>query len=223
MPLRMKSKRSKPRKQSVPRNLARVSVPMKVRCTDMLASGVFAIAPTSASQLNATGVWIARLSNIPNFALLTGVYDQYKIHSVELQIMPPTRDMSFLYPALHANVVIGTGHLHTVVDYDDVVPPANADVIINRCNSSTHELNCDRRISFAPRPTFSAEDAGALTFQQIPRETWVDCAQAGVEHLGLKFAYTFPASSMAPAVTNFPWQLPMIVTYNLEFKYPRLG
>lgn len=120
-----------------------------------------------------------RLDNVANVTEFTNLYDQYMIKAVKIQFVPRITEAS-------PSATNTLGNLWSVLDYDDSSAPANIDTVIQYQNVSHTQMN--RTHTRYLRPCVAAEffSTGVLTTYGAKRNQWLDCANAAVEHYGIK-------------------------------------
>lgn len=215
--------RRPPSRSSVP-----LVVPMKLKHIAPLG-GQLGIANTVVispgnSVIQTFGAYSTRLNDIPNFATLTALYDQYRITGVDIVWQPMYADTIFFTPNSPHTVQFGTAYVYAVLDFDDSTTPVNVDQILSRPNARVLRLDGERSLSYKPKVTFIAEDTGTTPFRQVPQSgVWVDCTNPNIDHMGVKWAHTFQVCNNDTLPTSHYFQCQVMVTYHLEFRYPRLG
>jgi hypothetical protein len=134
-----------------------------------------AFATTGTVTNTFANIFIA-LSNLPDASSYAAVFDQYRIVSAKIQMTPSVPPLSGVL----------TGHVHTVIDYDDTasITPAQA---LNYNNCIVSNLQDTLVRSFKPRMAMSAYSGAFTSFTNMEPQ-WIDCASPSVQHYGIKIA-----------------------------------
>lgn len=161
------------------------------------------------------------LADLANYSSFTGLYDQYKINSVTL-------DLQFLSNSAQVN---GFGLLPTVyaiVDEDDAVTPLLQSTVTGRQghrifkfgdgDRSSFKINIRPQIAVINQATVNPALPPTAFGRQQSINAWVDCNSPTVQYFGLKLWFTDVLLLGNPAVnTAFKWNW----TYNVSFKGAR--
>jgi hypothetical protein len=129
----------------------------------------------------ALGGTIFALSQIPNYANLTSLYDDYQIEKVELKF----------YLRLSQSVAEALPRLSVIPDFDDAVAPPSTGALFNHPRVKQHvftEAHPEFTICLEPRVSIPAYQGAVTGYTVAPTKVWVDCANAGVQHYGVKYA-----------------------------------
>lgn len=161
--------------------------------------------------------FIFKLSDCVQSSTFTSLYDQYRIHKIELVIRRTVNDQ----PAVSAsnNLVISPQQIWYVTDFDDnTVSGLNLTALQQyagvKCKSSME--NGDIRIKFRPHIATPAYAGGVFTSFANTQSPWIDSASAGVEHYGVKACIPCPLST-----TVAQQSYTVTAKYWLEFKNVR--
>jgi hypothetical protein len=119
----------------------------------------------------------------PNFSDFGAAFDQYRIMSIEVWIIPQTTNSTAL--------------LKSVVDYDNAaitLTQAYFDAYTN-CHTTTLQNGHYRK--FVPHIAMAAY-AGAFTSYANAAHQWIDCASTAVQHYGFKVYADITAAAAIP-------------------------
>jgi len=131
---------------------------------------------TTNTATNSYQGFFVALSDLPDSSSYAAVFDQYRIMGAEVQLAPTTMPLGGVY----------TGHVHTVIDYDDVasITPSAA---LNYNNCVVSNLQDTLIRTFKPHMAVAAY-AGSFTSYANMEPQWIDCASPSVQHYGFKCA-----------------------------------
>ncbi len=159
-----------------------------------------------------------QLADTPGASELTSLYDQYRLHHVEVEIVP------FWNQA--PSTVAGNGNLsavmHSVLDWDDATAPAASTSGINTLQQyrtyKCQNLFSQEKFKWAvvARPALAAY-AGAFTSYTSVAPMWIDCNSANVQHYGVKWIWEV----IDPAAVASFIDLRFSVRYYLEMRMTR--
>jgi hypothetical protein len=121
------------------------------------------------------------LSQIPNYANLVALYDDFLIEKVEVKFcLRNNPGSSSPMP-----------RLSIYPDFDDATAPPAVGNVFNHPRVMQHtfsEAHPDFKITVEPRVAIPAYQGAFTGYTVAPGKTWVDCANAGVQHYGIKYA-----------------------------------
>lgn len=133
----------------------------------------FQVTSTAGFTSNAV---VFRLSDIPNSSEFIGLYDQYKINAVKVQVIPRINS---------AEIAQAVSQVASVIDYDDSVVPANMNTLVQYQN---FKLTQGTKIhSRYLKPKISIPTTGAGTM--VAKSQWLDVATPDVPHYGIKYGF----------------------------------
>lgn len=138
-------------------------------------------AKTSSTTIEQTGAIYITLGDINQYAQLTSVFDQYRLAMVEVTFLPRTTQNE-TYAAV-------TPMFGTAVDVDDASSPAGFNYIGDYQGSKVTEAYKQHKHTFVPHIAVAAY-SGAFTSYENVTAPWIDCASTGVQHYGVKWAFT---------------------------------
>jgi len=144
------------------------------------------------------------LSQVPNSAEFSTLYDQYQIKGIKVQMIPRYTE------ALPGASTIG--NMWSVIDYDDQVVPPGIDTLMQYQNVKRTRLNQVHTRYFKPKVATEVFNTGIATAYAPKANVWLDCTSTTVEHYGIKFWF-----DSSTAGVTFDLQ----VTYYLAFKNVR--
>jgi hypothetical protein len=133
----------------------------------------------------------------PNFANLAVCFDQYRITSAEVWIIPQATNNSAL--------------MKTVVDYDNASVTATTAYFDSYTNCHTTTLANGHYRRFVPHIALAAY-SGAFTSYSNVKMQWIDCVSSNVQHFGFK---TYCDTTASGAIV-----LDLIVRAKFEFRNP---
>jgi len=154
------------------------------------------------------------LKHVANFAEITNLFDNYRIKSVYVKVIP----------GFNSSDVVGTLNIpimHYTVDVDDASVPLNRTEVLQNSKCKSVRLDQPFTIAFKPRAQTivqSQANAGATQIAGglLPMNTWLDTSNQVVPHFGVKFWMDeFPNVSGSTAAKGM---VKFSVTYILETK-----
>lgn len=154
-----------------------------------------------------------RLTDIPNIAEYTSLYDQYKFMKVQFIMMPLNQQPADLLGPTGTNGDLLMG----VVDKDDATALTGPNDYFEYSSVKYQQAYSGRKImwSFVPHAKSLAVSAAGSDYVLIPQNAWKDCSGSDINHYGLKIRV--PAYSDA---THFQ-QWFVIVKYWVVFRNTR--
>lgn len=202
-------------------------VPYKVRQHfDAYYSAMGNIPSGSLASLVTYGTNQFRLSDVTNFTKFTVLYDQFMIKKVELMYLPIQRDSVIQYTEdtkLTETMFTGPSYMHVVTDFDDFTAPTTINEVVSRPNSVTLDLARPAHFSLVPRSTIKTNDLVSNLATIVPKSSqWIDCSNANVDHLGIKWAWEIPLHNQSNLDYPIEQSINVLVTYHFAFRYPRL-
>lgn len=160
---------------------------------------------TTSTTAEAAGVYTFQLSDLPNSADFTNLYDQYRILSVKVTLMPTYTEAEV------SSVADFQGWIVLANDYDDSTANLTSQLLQYQ-QSKVYPLN--RPIEWRVRPKAAAVvyQGGVTSAYAAHASGWIDCAYPGVIHYGVKWA---------TAITTKVVRFAVICKFNMEFKRVR--
>lgn len=140
---------------------------------------------TSSTTINVFASFTTNFGNQDQYAALTSIFDQYRIKSVEMWLIPQFSAAS--------SVNLASGLLATVIDLDDA-----SSLTFNQCGDYTSCITTAadqghyRR--FIPHCANSLYSGAFTAFGNVPAP-WIDTASPSVIHYGMKAVVSVMVSS----------------------------
>jgi len=147
-------------------------------CFDSSESSAFL---TSNAALGTFANVVVTASSLSNFSDMSAAFDQYRIKSVQ----------AIFYARTNA-VTVNTSNLglvHSVIDYDDGNALTSAVQALAYSNCFVVGGNENFNRVFEPHVAMAAYSGAFTSFANL-KDQWIDCASPGVQHYGLKTAWT---------------------------------
>jgi hypothetical protein len=160
------------------------------------------LAAFTTATVTTSGVgWYNALNLLTDYTEYSAVFDQYRIMAIKHMITPSA-----------ATPVAGlTGHLHTVIDYDDdaAITPAQT---MNYSNCIISNLTDTVVRTYTPKLDVALYGGAFTSFGNMGQSMWIDCASPGVRYYGLKIAAD-------PTTTAISYDF--VITYWVQFRNQR--
>jgi len=156
---------------------------------------------TTSTTITANTAIYFVASSFSNFANLSSAFDQYRIAAIEVTILPQISVPSSTL----------TGHIFSVIDYDDANPILSPSDALSYSNVITSDYASTLVRSFKPHIAISAYN-GAFSGFANQTDQWLDSATVDVQHYGVKIVAT---------VTSLPLGYDMSVKAHFQFRNPR--
>lgn len=162
---------------------------------------------SSSTSADTLGSYQFKLSDLPEVASYTGIFDQYRFRQVELMFMWTNQ------PVSATTTLVRSPPIYTSVDYDDNGTPASLATVLNYGNCRFHSHGKDFNVSFQPASiAASFLAAGTWTGADVKTGQWHDCAFQTIVHYGLKYA--LPSYNQISA-------LQVIARFTIDFRNVR--
>lgn len=162
---------------------------------------------TSTTQDN-LNVYIASLSQVPNFSDFSALYDQYKILKIKFELMPS-------FSEVPANPTVGyqLGQVISHLDYDSDTAHS-VQLALQYQNVKITQGNRVHKRIYRPmvKPLIAGITGSPAILTGVSRSMWLDCAQTITPHYGLQFA--FPQTTVQVSYSAR-------ITYYMAFKNVR--
>jgi hypothetical protein len=185
-----------------------------VRGSDMTLPTGSAIVGSLMRQSGSTDVFASvafALADIPNIASLGALFDQYRIERVQYRLRTKNPGV---FIANQASPNYGTPNMLVAVDRDDNTAPTTLLEIqqYDNCVSLSAQDSLD--IVFEPSITPTLFAGGAFSGYSVEDsdEVWIDMANTGVPHYGLKIGIS---ALVASTTQRFDWDVTAI--YKVSF------
>lgn len=125
------------------------------------------------------------LSDLPNAAGFTGIFDQYKITKIEVNFRPEFNSSLISTGAAAPGVL--TGSFLGVYDRDDDAIPTSLDYL--REYDNCRDVPCYKGLKFTFKPNVALGlqiPAGTLVAAGNQKAGWIDAAATNIPHYGVK-------------------------------------
>lgn len=142
---------------------------------------------------------VFQLNDLPNYANLTSVFDQYMIEEIECWIVPNGNTSA---PASAQG-----GMIYSSIDYDDGNTPTTLGQVSDHQTTVSSDARAGHYHKWRPQYAVAAF-SGTFTSYGAARG-WLDCASPGIEHYGLKVACT---TNQVPTAYN------VLCRYTIAFR-----
>jgi len=118
-----------------------------------------------------------RLSDLPSYAEFQGLFDSYRIDSVEIAFIPISSDTT-------PGATFGDPRFYTAIDFDSGTAISKTtleqyDTFM--CTDGRKGLV--RRLK--PRAAIAAYSGAFTSYAMAPQGSWIDCASPDVQHYGV--------------------------------------
>lgn len=142
------------------------------------------------------------LSDLPTPTDFTALFDFYRIRGVSITFIPRVTQTT--------SPIVNYGNFYWVVDYDDVNTPTLADLEQKQGVRVKYYVGKPWRIFFRPKPLTNIYNGAASSdAHQVAKFGWINAADTGVPHYGLKWAWDG---------TSDQTTLDLVIRYYVEFK-----
>jgi len=146
---------------------------------------VYTTAITQTAGAVTAGAINMTLGQVPQFATFNSLYDAYRIDYMEITFRSRNTDNGLLSAAVQVIPLI-----YTAVDKDDSTTPTLAQIIEYQ-GVQTHPTSLEQfTIRFAPATRGLIWDGAAAQAGARLTKQWIDAAQTGIPHYGLKYVIT---------------------------------
>lgn len=171
------------------------------------------VSGTDISGGSGFGSAVFALSDLPNYAEIATMFDQYRVNAVVLKFMPFTNS----YPAVSSGIpTINIPTLMYAIDYTDNGTPTSVAQLAEYSNCKTVQFNKPITIKFRPAVSQIVYQGESTNRAAVPKwRTWLDCNFPSIPHFALKFAWT----GLSGSTTQFVYKLSQ--KYYLSAKNPR--
>jgi hypothetical protein len=152
----------------------------------MIDLGTTLTSTTSAPGLYAFAFKLADLSEYTSF---TSIFDQYRIDSVEITILPQT------IPSTTSSASVPFANLAVVTDYDDASALANWALHLNYQNVQVISPGQRHKRKIIPHAQSAQVTLGSTVNTFSLARPWIDCSNVAVQHFGFKVGVQQSTSS----------------------------
>lgn len=141
------------------------------------------------------------LASAPNYTSYTTCFDRYRIIQANVKILP-------------SGIATGSGiNILSVFDYDDATALGSQSAFFGYSTLKVTPAGQIDERTLTPRIAVAAYAGASFNgYANMPANTWIDSASAGVQYYGLK--YYAPTGSAGQSVQ-------FIITMNIQFKQQR--
>jgi hypothetical protein len=185
---KFQERKTRPRKNQVMRlgplslpNLRAYLRPQKYWLKQQLAPTTIT-SSTTVTTFTATNFTFSSLDQVNN---LTAIFDQYRFAKVRVEWLPQFNDNN--------TVTVDTGSFATVVDFDDNTALASYNSAVDYSNCIQSSGYTPHVVEFVPCIAVAAYAGAFSSFANQPAP-WIDTASSGVQHYGVKTAWTVTSS-----------------------------
>ena len=134
----------------------------------------------SQTALTTFGAFTFILDDLPNSNEYKGMYDEYMITKIIVTFHSRSSN--------GFNALFYNGFLHTAVDIDDNTPPTSVAELMEYETYKVGLTNRTRKITLVPAVSTVYYKTALTTGYGSKQNQWIDCADGGIPHFGLKFA-----------------------------------
>jgi hypothetical protein len=141
-------------------------------------------------------------SSVGSATSLAAVYDQYRILRCRVDFLPVFTDI-----VANATGTSNPGNLHTVIDYDDAVSPANTAAMAKYSTYRTVTGVRRHRVNVKPMSAVGAYSGVVFTGFDSVYAQWHQTASPSINHYGVK--YGIDDNNFAAATTIYNIEITM--------------
>lgn len=135
------------------------------------------------------------LAQLPAASELTSLYDQYKIMGIRVNVQPLVTE-GLASPISGSALIYGYPKFSSVIDYDDVTPPADETVLMQYGSLKQTPAFKEHKRYFKPKVRMAQLDSGAVVTPGVSAKApWIDTNYASVPHYGIKLFHPGPIAS----------------------------
>lgn len=160
-----------------------------------------------------------RLSDLPNVAEYSSLFDQYKINSIKFKIMPKTDNVA---NAANSSTISGFGQIVTVIDHDDVIAPTTREEMLQYGTAKV--TSPSRQVNRSLRPTMltSVFRVGLTAAYSVIPCKFLDMSYTDVPTYGVKVWIDGPVvNPLAPTLSPLTVIYDIYATYSFTCKATR--
>lgn len=158
------------------------------------------------------------LSDLPQASSFATIFDAYRIDKVELRFIPDADELPSASSLGAASTAVAKGEfLNTAIDFDDSTAPSSLAQILEYETFMVSPPYREQKVVLKPRVAREIFDGVITTaYEQPESEIWLDIAQTGIPHYGVK---GYIQSAGASANIQNVWRL--YATYHVSCKQVR--
>ena len=165
---------------------------------------------TLVAGTNQSDCFTAELTDVPNYSLYTGLYDQYKICKIRVVY----RCLNPVNTLRSDGAFMTLGMIHSSTDHNDATVPGVTSTDIQKLmNDNAYKgtkTNRDHVRTFVPNWLTSAGSSVAAS-----KTGWISCDAANVSHYALKVIFE---AGVGSAAGQHSYIVEPIITYWIQFK-----
>jgi len=141
-------------------------------------------------------------SSCASSASLAAVYDQYRILKCKVDFLPVFTDI-----VANATGTSNPGNLHTIIDYDDAVSPANTQAMAKYSTYRSVTAVRRHRVTVKPMSAVGAYSGVVFTGFDSVYAQWHQTTSNAINHYGVK--YGIDDNNFAAATTIYNIEITM--------------
>lgn len=128
------------------------------------------------------------LSDLPQASSFATIFDAYKIEKVELRFIPDANELPSASNLGSATTATAKGEfMNTAIDFDDSNAPSSLAQILEYETFQVSPPYREHKVVLRPRVAREIFDGVVTTaYEQPDKEVWLDIAQTGIPHYGVK-------------------------------------
>jgi hypothetical protein len=171
-------------------------------------------------EASRSGIWTTTSTTLPvgqaytwtlaagwrsDYLNFTGVFDQYKLDSLEIWLTGPVTE----------NISAGSGtkiQHFSCIDYDNAAVPTTADELTDYSNAQSSPIYQGHYHHFQPHIAVAYYSGAFTSFGNVENQ-WIDCLSPSVQHYGVRYF-----CDATPTATQ---QISFIVRAIVSFRNPR--
>lgn len=159
--------------------------------------------------------WAFALADVPNISSVTALFDKYRFDRIHFRLRSRNNAVSFVNVASPNNSNVT---MMVVRDPDDNAAPVSLSELKQYSNCQTISGQDSIDIIFEPTVTYSVFSGGVFSGYAIRSSTedWLDCANTGIPHYGIKAGITALSTS---TTSKFDWEVE--AWYQISFQDTR--
>lgn len=218
MPIKNKKTKTKPKKRNAYMVRFRKNTMTSYKPDFTTVFRLPAASIRNSSVADTKGALHFHLSQVPGYLTWRNLFDQYRINSVKVVFTPIMTEIQNrpFDDTTTPNIVNVVPNFACVRDNDDTATPVDYDALTNRAHCRICPATKKQVWNFTPTKLMMVYLTATTTGYKIDPDVkgWLDCAQAGIPHYGLKYALESASPSDA-----FVYRLD--VSMNVSFKNRR--
>lgn len=192
------------------------------RTTRSLWNGTFTDNVADSGGAQATNQYVFALSNLPNYAEFTKLFQEYRIDSVKVTFMPLTPVNISDTEAAGYDTAVGfrVPQLGFCADYTGQgIPSASMESPWLECEGyEQHTFTKPISVTFKPTPLAQMYESGVTTAYGVqPKAGWIPVADPSVPHYSLNARLYDPYFNHTLGAVNTP-NMAVYVTYILQLR-----